>query len=97
MVVLILMIYLLLFIFSGIIISLIDDIPLKISLFETASAIGTVGLSLGVTPLLGVVSKIILMVLMFFGRVGALTLVYAAIGNKGHNDFDYPLTQISVG
>ena len=91
------MIYLLLFIFSGAIISLIEDIPLKISLFETASAIGTVGLSLGVTPMLGVVSKIILMVLMFFGRVGALTLVYAAVGNKSHNDFDYPLTQISVG
>ena len=91
------MIYLLLFIFSGTIISLIEGIPLRISFFETASAIGTVGLSLGVTPLLGVVSKIILMVLMFFGRVGALTLVYAAVGNKSHNDYDYPLTQISVG
>ena len=47
--------------------------------------------------MLGVISKIILMVLMFFGRVGALTLVYATVGNKSHNDFDYPLTQISVG
>jgi Trk-type K+ transport system membrane component len=44
-----------------------------------------------------VVSKIILMVLMFFGRGGALTLIYAAVGNKSHSDYDYPLTQISVG
>ena len=52
---------------------------LMTALFETASAIGTVGLSLGITPDLGLVSHIILICLMFFfGRVGGLTLIFFA-------------------
>ena len=47
------------------------------ALFEAASAIGTVGLSLGVTPELGTVSRIILIFLMYVGRVGGLTMIYA--------------------
>ena len=52
-------------------------------LFETVSAIGTVGLSLGLTPSLGLISHIILILLMFFGRVGGLTLLFAAINSNG--------------
>lgn len=37
------------------------------------------GLSLGVTPLLGAVSRLILILLMFFGRVGGLTLIFAVL------------------
>lgn len=70
------------------IISKVENIPLLTCLFETASAIGTVGLSLGITPALGAVSKTILMILMFFGRVGGLTLIFAAVsGRKIRRDF----------
>ena len=44
-------------------------------LFETASTIGTVGLALGIPPGLGAVSRLILIILMFMGRVGGLTIV----------------------
>ncbi len=44
--------------------------------FETASAVGTVGLTLGITPQLGILSRIVLIILMFMGRVGGLTLIY---------------------
>ena len=48
-------------------------------LFETASAVGTVGLSLGITPELNLLSRVVLILLMFFGRVGGLTLIFAAL------------------
>ncbi|MBR3099211.1 MAG: Trk family potassium uptake protein [Clostridia bacterium] len=73
-----LMLYLLLFLFCGMAISRIESLPLSDCLFETASAIGTVGLSMGITPGLGTASRVLLMFLMFFGRVGGLTLLYAA-------------------
>ena len=47
------------------------------ALFEAASAIGTVGLSLGITPELSGASRLILIFLMYFGRVGGLTMIYA--------------------
>ncbi len=68
--------YIVLFLVGGMVISRTEDIPLMTALFETASAIGTVGLSLGITPKLGLVSHIILICLMFFGRVGGLTLIF---------------------
>ncbi len=73
------MMYLALFLTAGMVMSRIEDLPLLTCLFESASAIGTVGLSLGITPSLGSVSKMILIVLMYLGRVGGLTMVYALI------------------
>ena len=46
-------------------------------LYEAASAVGTVGLTLGITPKLHIVSQFILIILMYLGRVGGLTLIYA--------------------
>ncbi len=93
----ILMLYLSLFLTSGIAISLIEDLPLIDCMFETASAVATVGLTTGITPQLGIASKIILMLLMFFGRVGGLTFVYAAYMNPKKNFSKLPLDKISVG
>lgn len=62
---------------SAIIISVTEDISIISSLYETVSAYATVGLSLSLTPTLGVLSKAILMVLMFMGRVGVLTLTFS--------------------
>ena len=79
------------------IISLVDKLPLGTCIFETASAIGTVGLTLGVTPELSLVSHFVLILLMFFGRVGGLTLMYAAITGKGADVSQRPISKISVG
>ena len=89
--------YITLFLGGGMIISRIEHISLLQSLFETASAIGTVGLSLGITPQLGFVSQLILIVLMFFGRVGGLTLIFAAMSVRGRNGAKYPQEKITVG
>ena len=82
---------------SGVIISRVEDLPLLTCLFETSSAIGTVGLSLGITSGLSAVSRVILMILMFFGRVGGLTLIYAALPSADSQNSRLPLEKISVG
>ena len=79
------------------IISRLENIPLLPSLFETASAIGTVGLSLGNTAQLGIVSQLILIILMFFGRVGGLTLIFAAMTKTATIAAKYPQEKITVG
>lgn len=89
--------YILLFIGGGMIVSRLENIPLPPSLFETASAIGTVGLSLGITSQLGIVSQFILIILMFFGRVGGLTLIFAAMTKTATNAAKYPQEKITVG
>lgn len=89
--------YIVLFLVGGMVICRTEDIPLMTALFETASAIGTVGLSLGITPDLGFVSHIILICLMFFGRVGGLTLIFATISEKKPNGSKYPQEKITVG
>ena len=93
----VLFMYLVLFFTSGVIISRVEDLPLLTCLFETSSAIGTVGLSLGITSGLSAVSRVILMILMFFGRVGGLTLIYAALPSADSQNSRLPLEKISVG
>lgn len=82
---------------SAIIISITDGIPMQMGMFETFSAIGTVGLTLGITPTLSAVSRFLLMLLMFFGRVGGLTIIYAAFSQKDASTLKYPMENITVG
>lgn len=89
--------YISLFLISGIIISNVENLPLLDCLFESSSAIGTVGLSLGITPTLGIISKFVLVILMFFGRIGGLTLIYATIGERKKLVSKYPLEKVTVG
>lgn len=89
--------YVVLFFAGGLLISYIEDVPVVSALFETASAIGTVGLSLGITPDLGLISRMILIILMFFGRVGGLTLMFAALSEKHTVGAKYPQEKITVG
>lgn len=93
----ILMMYLMLFLTGGLVISRIENLPILTCLFETASAIGTVGLTLGVTPQLTWISHLILIALMFFGRVGGLTLIFAALSNFQGNSARLPQERITVG
>ena len=89
--------YLFLFFSSGIIISRTENLPLWTCLFETGSAVGTVGITLGITSKLSLLSRAILIVLMFFGRVGGLTLIYAALPSADSTNSRMPLEKISVG
>jgi len=93
----ILMMYLLLCFGSAAVISTAEGLPLSVCLFETASAVGTVGLTLGITPRLGVLSQLILIVLMFLGRVGGLTVIYAAISGADRKLSKLPQENITVG
>lgn len=93
----ILMAYVGLFLLGGLAISCVEGVALDAALFETASAIGTVGLTLGLTPELGGVSRIILIFLMYFGRVGGLTLIYAVLPDSGAVPAQLPQERITVG
>ena len=91
------LLYLLLFLTGGVLICCIDDVPLMAALFETASAIGTVGLSLGITPELSALSRLILIVLMYFGRVGGLTMIYAVTSGTPTAMTQFPQERVTVG
>lgn len=93
----ILLMYLVLFLAGGLAISITEGLPMITCLFETASAVGTVGLTLGITPYLGTLSRIILILLMFFGRVGGLTLVFAALSGTQKIAAKLPQEKITVG
>ncbi len=89
--------YISLFLLGGMIISRVEELPLLTCLFETASAIGTVGLTLGITPGLHLVSKLILISLMFLGRIGGLTLIFATLSANKNTLSKLPLEKITVG
>ena len=76
---------------------MIEGLPILECMFESFSAIGTVGLTLGITTSLSEASHIILILLMFFGRVGGLTIIYAAFSHKDTSTFKYPIENITVG
>ena len=77
--------YICLCVLSGMFISLHENLPLLTTSFETASAIATVGLTLGITPKLSPVSRVVLISLMYIGRVGGLCLIYAVFPNANPN------------
>ncbi|MGI6574649.1 MAG: TrkH family potassium uptake protein [bacterium] len=82
---------------TTIILSLAEEKKLLPLFFEAASAFGTVGLTTGITPHLSFWGKIIIIINMFFGRVGPLTLVLA-FGQREHQSIvKYPEEKIIVG
>ena len=93
----ILVMYVSLFVLGAMVISGVEGLALTKCLYETASAIGTVGLTTGITQNLGTVSRIILIFLMYTGRVGGLTLVFAASSSVQKNLVKYPEGTITVG
>ena len=93
----ILTMYLTLFLAGGCIISRVEGLPLSTCLFETASAVGTVGLTLGITPQLSLLSRGILILLMYFGRVGGLTLIFATVSGTACTTARLPEEKLTVG
>ena len=93
----ILTMYLALFFGGGVFISVYEDLPLSSCLYEAASAVGTVGLTLGITPQLHIPTQMVLIALMYLGRVGGLTLIYAAVSSKKNGNAKLPQERITIG
>lgn len=91
------MIYVITALSAIIIITFIDVFPLKDVFFEVFSAIGTVGMSLGITAKLNAVSKIILSFLMYSGRVGSLTIALAFAESRENVPVQLPVEKITIG
>jgi len=66
-------------------------------LYEATSAFATVGLTAGVTQSIGSLSKVVLIITMYLGRVGALTVILAVINKKKKNRIKYPEAKILIG
>lgn len=74
-----------------------DSFSLGNIIYEVASAIATVGLTQGITPLLSVASKIILCFAMYFGRLGGLTLLLAIAEKQPGASLERPYEKILIG
>jgi len=78
-------------------IQLTQSIPYEMGLFEVVSALGTVGLSVGGTARLDEIGKIVIMVCMFAGRVGPLTLFLLLSERRREPKWQYPEEKVTVG
>ncbi len=90
-------VYLFLAISSVILICSIDGISMRDCMFEVASAMGTVGLTTGVTPTLSAASHIILILLMYAGRLGAMSLMLVFANREKHVPLERPYGKIIIG
>ena len=80
------------------VIAFIENAPMNLCLYETASAFGTVGLTMSLTPSLSAVSHIMLIVLMYFGRVGVLTLGVAVFLRRSEPPkLKFPSGNVMIG
>ena len=52
---------------------------------------------MGITPHLGIISKVLLICMMYIGRVGGITLIFAAVTPKNNGNARYPKDQVAVG
>ena len=80
-----------------IILTITESKPFIDILFETVSAFGTVGLSTGVTPTLSTIGRVLIIITMFAGRVGPLTLAVAFAERERKGVYHYPKEKIMVG
>ncbi|HEY0827179.1 MAG TPA: TrkH family potassium uptake protein [Bacilli bacterium] len=84
-------------IFVAMLLSTTQDYPFLMILFETTSAFGTVGLSMGLTPHLTDFGKVMIILTMFAGRLGPLTMAYA-LGNTNEKKlYRHPEGKIIIG
>lgn len=74
-----------------------SDFDFLTVLYEVTSAYATVGLTLGITTKLNAVCKITLIILMFMGRVGSLTVLYSFIKTDSKKKYKYPKEEINIG
>lgn len=86
-----------LILFVTIVLSVTEEASFMSLLFETVAAFGTVGLSTGITASLSVIGRLLIIVTMFIGRVGPLTLVVALAEQRQKLPYRYPEEEIMVG
>ena len=89
--------YLVLLLSGTFILSFAEDLPVLPVMFECASALGTVGLTTGITPGLSALSRIVLICFMYIGRVGGLTLTYAMVSLTKKETSKMPVEKLTVG
>ena len=83
---------------GGVFLSVTSPVSFTDALYETASALGTVGLTAGTTGRLCLASKILIIVFMYFGRVGLLTISMGFLaGDKAEERFRYAQTNLLIG
>lgn len=86
------------FLFSSVAISLVDGVPYLAAAYETASAMGTVGLTTGITPTLSTFSHILLVAMMYMGRVGVLSFSVAFLSQgERKSRIQYPESDVMIG
>lgn len=90
-------IYLFLALVSAYIVSAVEGVPIITALFETASAVATVGATIGLTGSVGMVTKYILIALMIFGRAGSLTILVAFSSGNKKVQSKFPVEKVQVG
>ncbi|MCL7748050.1 TrkH family potassium uptake protein [Halalkalibacter alkaliphilus] len=73
------------------------NVTLLAIIFETASAFGTCGLSMGITPDLSIASQSVLIILMFIGRVGLIAFLFSVRKRETKTHFKYPTERIIIG
>lgn len=66
-------------------------------LFEAASAFGTVGLSMGLTPELSTIGRVLIILTMFAGRLGPITLAFAITKRRKQEAFHHPKGNLMIG
>ena len=89
--------YLITFFIGAVVLSLIEDFSFEALLFEAVSAMGTVGLSLGITSELSVAGKMVLVALMFWGRVGILSFFATLIKEEKKVEIHFTEVNIPIG
>ncbi|GIO43719.1 TrkH family potassium uptake protein [Paenibacillus apis] len=88
---------LILVVLTGMVLSTLEDREFLPLLFETTSAFATAGMSLDLTPRLTDISKVILCIVMFLGRIGPVTLAYAITPKSEKELYRYPEGKITIG
>ena len=89
--------FLTLFVVGTMALCCLDGLTLVEGMFEVASALGTVGLSLSVTPTLSAASQVVLILMMYLGRIGGLTLLYAMNSRAVKVPREYPEEPVNIG
>ena len=85
-------------VFGGIFISATSPVGFTDALYEAVSALATVGLTAGATSLLSVPAKILIIIFMYFGRVGVLTISLGFLmGNQAAERYRYAETSLLIG
>lgn len=87
----------LLFLTGSIALSLVDGLPFLAAMYEVASALGTVGLSMGATPGLSTASSLVIVLFMYLGRVGILSFSIAFLTRRSGSKLTYPTAEILIG